>query len=114
MPFVDKFFQPFLVGQVYLVDEQQHGDVHLFDLGEELLVLLCFLDDVRHIEQDIGVLQRRDGKRQHGLLQLVVRFQNAWRVRENNLGVVRVDDAHNAVARGLGFERGDRYALADE
>ena len=103
-----------LVALVNLVDEQQHGYCHVLHLVEEVLVLLGVLHDVGDVEQHVGILQRRLRECEHRLLELIVRLEYAGRVREYDLRVFFVDDAHDAVARGLRLERGNADALADK
>ena len=66
-------------------------------MGHALLI------DVRHHEQDIGILEGRFDKLHHAFLKLVSGVEHAWGVAVDNLVVVFVDDAHDAVARGLGL-----------
>lgn len=114
MPLLHQVAERLLVALVNLVDKQQHGYCHLPHLLEEVHVLLGILHHVGNVEQHVGVLERRLGEGQHGLLQLVVGFEHARRVREDNLHVVSVDNAHNPVARGLRLKRGYAYTLAHE
>ena len=90
-----------LVAQVYLVDKQDNRDIFLANLLKILAVLVECLDHICHIHNNIGIDQRCIDKLQHCFLQLVVRLQNARRVRVNHLKIVAIDNAHYAVARGL-------------
>ena len=47
-------------------------------------------------------------------MQLVVRFEHARCVGEDNLHVFFVEDSHDSVSRGLRFERGDGDSLFHE
>ena len=114
MPALHSVAERLLVALVNLVDEQQHGYGHALHLVEEVLVLLRVLHYVGDVEQHVGILQRRLRECEHRLLELIVRFKYAGRVREDNLRVLLIHDAHDAVARGLRLERGNADALADE
>ena len=114
MPLLHERDQILLVGQVNLVDEHEHGHFHLRDLLQEIGVLVDLLHRVGHIEQHVGIDQRTLAERQHGLLQLVVGFQHAGRVRKHNLGIVVVDDAHDAMACGLRLEGGNGNTLTNQ
>ena len=112
MPQLDDFFQFLLVAEVNLIDKHQHGYGHLAHLLQKVLVLVGLFHHVGDVEQHVGILQRRLGEGEHGLLQFVVGLKDTGRVGEDNLHVVGVENAHDAVARGLRLEGGDRNALA--
>ena len=90
---------------VNLVNQQQHGNLHLLHLLQEVHVLFRVLHHVGHVEQHVRILQGRFRESQHRLLQLVVGLQHTRGVAEHYLHVVCVDDAHDAMARRLGLER---------
>ena len=113
-PLLDGLHQLLLVRQVYLVDEQQDRHFHLRHLVDEVAMLVRRLHHIRHIEQHIRIRQSRRREVQHRLLQFVDGLQHARRVREDNLHVVRIIDAHNAVARRLRLEGRDGNAFAHQ
>ena len=112
MPFLHDVAKFLVVAQVDLVDEQQHGNLHLAHFRQEIRILLRIFDHVRDIEQHVGIGQGTLREGQHQLLHLVVGLQHARRVAEDDLHIVRVDDAHDAVSGGLRLERGDADTLA--
>ena len=97
-----------------LLGEEQHGHIHLLHLAQKVLILVGFLHHVGYVEQHVGILQGRLREGQHFLLQLVVGLEYARCVGEYDLCLFAVDDAHDAVARGLCLEGGDGDALAHE
>ena len=82
--------------------------------GNEVAVFLGTLDHVSHVEKHIGITQRTAREAQHRLLELVVRFQHTRGVREHNLRIIGIQDAHNAVTGSLRLECGDRNPLAHQ
>ena len=118
MPFLDEVAELFggviALQHVNLIDEQQHGNLHLTHLLEEVGVFLRLLHHVGDVEQDVGIGQGRLRELQHILLHLVVRLQHARGIGEHNLTVGCVDDAHDTVTGGLRLERRDTNLLADE
>ena len=99
---------------VNLVDEQQHGNLHLPHFLQEVGVLLRLFYHVGDIQQNIRIGQSRLRELQHILLHLIVRLQHSRRVRKHNLTIVGVDDAHDAMTRGLRLESGNADLLADK
>ena len=114
MPLLHDVTEMLLVGLIDLVDQQQHRDLHLPDLFQEVEILFRILHHVSDIEQDVGICQGRLRECQHHLLHLIIRFQHTGRVREDNLHVGLIDDAHNAVPRRLRLKRGDADLLTDK
>ena len=112
MPLLNGVAECLLVALVDFVDEQKHRNGHLLNLVEEVHVLLGIFHYVCDIQQHVGILQCRLRECEHRLLQLVVGFQYTWRIRENYLGIVLVDYAHDTMARGLRLECGNADALA--
>ena len=112
MPFLDKGDQLLLVAFVNLVDEQKHGYGHLPYLVEEVLIFLGVFHHIGDVEQDIGIGEGTLREGQHHLLHLVVGFQHTRGVGKDDLHVFRVDDAHDAVTRGLSFKGGYADAFA--
>ena len=47
-------------------------------------------------------------------MELVVGLEHAWRVAEDDLRVIGIDDSHDAVARGLRLEGGNGNAVAHQ
>ena len=113
-PRLDEFHDTRLIRQVDFVDQHQDRHLHALHLRDEVGVFVGLLHHIRHVEQHIGVLQRTFGEGEHRLLEFIVGFQHARGVREDDLRIVGVDNAHNAVARGLRLEGCDRNALAHE
>ena len=98
---------------VDFVDDEHHGDAHLVDLFDELLVVsgLPALDE---IEDDVGVLQRVGDKLHHVLLHHVGGIEHARQVGIDNLVVVAVDDALDSVPGSLRLGGHDGDLLADQ
>lgn len=114
VPRGDEVFKRLLVGYVDFVDEQEYGHLHAGYLLEKVLVLVGLLHHVGDVEEHVGVLEGALGEGEHLFLKLVVGLEHAGGVAEDYLCVGFVDDAHDAVARGLGLEGGDADALAHE
>ena len=96
---------------VNLVDEHQYGSLLPPHLLQEIGILVGSLHHVGDIEQDVGILQSAFAELQHLLLQLIVRLQHTRRVAEANLHLRRIEDAHDAVARGLRLESSNGNAF---
>ena len=101
-------------GHINLIDQHEDGDLELLHFLEEDGVLVGRLHHVGDVEQHVCILQGTLRELEHLLLQLVVGLQHAGRVGEADLHLGRVEDAHNAVARGLCLEGGNADALAHE
>jgi len=114
VPSLHDIAQTLLVGLVDLIDEQQHGNGHGLHAVEEIHVFLRILHHVGHIEKDVCVGQCRLREGQHHLLHLVVGLEYTRGIREDNLHVGRVDNAHDAVPGGLCLESGDADLLAHQ
>lgn len=99
---------------VYLVDENQHGHAHLSYFFDEIGIFVGRFHHISHVKQHIGILQGALGEMKHLLLQLVVRLEHTGGVGEADLHLWRIEYAHNAVARSLCLEGGNRDALAHE
>ena len=124
MPLFDKPDKCGLIDEVHLV--QDHDDTRLWGGGvvglrghglhllEELLVLLGALDRVGEIQEDIGVNEGALAECQHRLVEFGYGFEHTGRIAEHDLHVVGVDDAHNAMTRGLCLAGDDADALADK
>ena len=114
MPQLNQVAELLLVALVNLVDKQEHRNGHLAHFPKEVHVLFGILYHVGYIEQHISVFKCRLRESQHRLLQFIVRLEHSRGVGEHYLHVVRVDNAHYTVARGLRLECGNAYALAHE
>ena len=101
-------------GHINLIDQQNDWYLHLLNLLQEVHVLLRILHHIRHVEQDISILQGRLRESEHRLLKLVVRLQYAWRVGEDNLHLGGIHDAHDAMSRGLGLKGCNRNTLTNQ
>ena len=97
--------------EINLVDQHKRRHVHRRNLLQGLRVRHALLVHVGHDEKHVGVLQRRLDKLHHALLQLVGGVEHARGVAVDDLAVVLVDDAHDAVARGLGLGVDDAQTL---
>ena len=104
MPCLHEVAELVLLALVDLVDQEDDGYLHLRDFLQEVHVLGWRLAHVRHVEQDVGVGECALRECQHHLLHLVVGLQHARGVGEYHLCLWRVDDAHDAMACGLGLE----------
>ena len=102
-----------LVREVNLVDDKDDGRVGEDNLGKKLLVLqgLAHLGDQ---QEKVGVLQCVVHHTHHLLMQLVVGVDNAGGVGVDDLEILAVDDAHDAVACGLGLAGDDAEPLAHQ
>ena len=89
-----------LVAEVYLVDDQQHRHIAIDHTLQHLPVLegLAHLGDQ---QEQVGVLQGGAHEAHHLLMQLVGGIDDAGGVGVDNLEIISVDDAHNALAGGL-------------
>ena len=114
VPLLDKVAKRLLVAHINLVDEQQNRNLHLRHLLQEIHVLLGVLHHIGHIEQHVGISQRTLRERQHHLLHLVVGLQHTRRIAEDNLHVISVHNAHDAMTRCLSLEGGYRDAFTHE
>ena len=114
VPEGDRLFQRLLVREVYLVDEHEDGHPETGYLLEEIGVLVGGLHHVGDVEQDVGIHQCALGELEHLLLQFVVGLEHPGGVGEAYLHVGGVEDAHDAVARGLRLEGGNADALTHE
>ena len=86
----------------------------MLHLLQEVAVLVNFLNNVRHVKQDVCVLQSRLGKCQHRLLQLVIWLQHPWGIRKYDLRILRIDDTHDAMACRLRLKSGNGNTLTDK
>ena len=100
--------------KVYLVDDQQDRDCLFGHFGQEGGIFFGALHHVGDVYQDVGIGEGAFALAQHRLLQFVLGREDAGGVREDNLVVGGVDDAHDAVACGLGLGGYDGHALAYE
>ena len=115
LPLVDDAHQVIVaLEQIDLVDDQQDGDVLLGHAVEEVLILGGRLDDVGDIEQHVGIDERAGRVLEHALLQPEFGLEHAGRVAEHNLVILTIDDAHDAVARGLCLAGDDGQTLAHQ
>ena len=99
---------------VNLIDKNQNGASHTLDFLQELGILVGCLDHIGYIEQNIGILKGALAELQHLFLKFVVGLQYTWCVRETYLHLGRIEDTHDAVARGLCLEGGNTDALAHQ
>ena len=114
-PLVDELHQ-FLIAleQVNLVDDQQDGYLLAGNAVKEVLILGRSLDNVGDIEQHVGVDEGAGRVLQHALLQAEFGLEDAWGVAEDDLVIVAIDDAHDAVSSGLRFAGDDGQTLAHQ
>ena len=102
-----------LVAEVDFVDGQDDWGLAFDDFGEHLLVFegLANLGDQ---QEEVGVLEGTVDEAHHLLVELVVGVDDAWGVGVDDLEVFAVDDAHDAMAGGLGLAGDDAEAFAHE
>ena len=114
MPLLHLLGENLLVRDINLVDKNQNGASHALHLLQELGILVGCLHHIGYIEQDIGILKGTLGELQHLLLKLVVGLQHARSIRETNLHLGRIKDAHNTMACGLSLECSNTDTLAHQ
>nr|GFC83792.1 hypothetical protein [Tanacetum cinerariifolium] len=105
-------FHVFLAGLVYLVDQHVNGRVLGFAQALDHGLFVVLFVDVGDEQYYIGIFQGRVHEGHHGVVQLVFGLDDAGRIGINQLEISAVEDAQDAVARGLGFARDDAQALA--
>ena len=103
-----------LGGDVDLVDDHDDRAFHPAELLDVGLVLVALLHRVGDVQDDVRVADGGVHEVQHALLEPVVGLQDAGRVGIDDLVVLPVDDAHDAVARGLRLGGHDGQLLPDE
>ena len=102
-PVFHSFLHAFLVGEVDLVDQHEDGGLGAFQPFDGLLLDLL-VGDIDHEEDEVGVDEGDVDELVHDLVHLVGWiFDDARGVGEDDLEVVAVDDAEDAVSRGLGL-----------
>ena len=120
-----KFFLPI---RYFLLDLLVSGLVNFIDKydyravgagqGCERVVFVVFFKNIGHKQHHVSIFERAVHKFHHGFVELVHGLDNARRVRINQLklGIVvnTVQDAHDAVARGLGFGGNNGEPLAHQ
>ena len=115
LPISDAFAHIGLVlGEVNLIDEDEHRDVHVGDFGKRLRVREVVLVDVRDQQNEVGILKGRAHKFHHALLQFVGGVQNAGCIAVNDLPVRLVNEPHDAVPGGLRLFVDDAQAFTNE
>ena len=113
-PLFNGLLDLFLRRKVNFVDEHKDGDVGGFQTFHGFFFNL-FVGDVDHEKDEVGVDEGHVDELVHHLVHLVGRvLDDAWGVAEDDLEVVAVDDAEDAVTRGLRFRGDDGDFLADE
>ena len=100
--------------QVYLVDDQQHGDFLFCHLVEEVLGLGRCLNHVGDVEQHVGIDEGSTREVEHRLLKLELGFKHTGSVAEHNLVVLAIDDSHDAVTGGLRLAGDNRQFLTHQ
>lgn len=111
LPAVYTLLYGLLVGEVYLVDDDEYGGLGSLQVVQQLLVLDGFAN-LGDEEQQVGVLQGGADIGHHLPVQLVGRIDDARGVGVDDLEGVAGDDAHDALARGLCLGGDDAEALA--
>ena len=107
-------FHLLLGGKVDFVDEDEHGDVGGLEPLDGLFLYLL-VGDIDHEEDEVGVDEGHVDELVHHLVHLVGRvLDDAGGVGEDDLEVVAVHDAQDAVACGLRFRRDDGDFLSNE
>ena len=98
----------------YLIDfinKKQYGNFHFAHLFQKFDVLFRVFYHISYIKQDICISQSRLRKSQHHFLHFVVRLQHTRRIREHNLHIRRIHNAHNTMPCGLCLECCNAYFL---
>ena len=114
LPFIDELFELFGRREVDLVDYREGGNIALADLFEDVVRTVALLHRVGDVEDYVRIVHGAGDEFHHRLLEFVAGFQNARRIREDDLEIFAADHSQNAVARGLGFGGDDREAFAYE
>ena len=114
LPFIDEFFELFGRREVDLVDYREGGNIALADLFEDVVRTVALFHRVGDVEDYVRIVHGAGDEFHHRLLEFVAGFQNARRIREDDLEIFAADHSQNAVARGLGFGGDDREAFAYE
>lgn len=114
MPFLHDVPQLVRVALVNLVDEQEHRNLHLLHLFQEVDVLLRVLNHIGHIKQHVGIRQRTLREGEHHLLHLVVWLQDAGSIGKHDLHVISIHDTHDTMTGGLRLEGSDADTLAHQ
>lgn len=113
LPVGDALLDGGLVGEVYLVDDEDDGDVAVDDALQHVAVLeaLAHLGDE---EEEVGVLQGGADEAHHLFVQFVGGVDDAGGVGVDHLEIIAINDTHDALASGLGLGGDDAETLADE
>ena len=112
--FDQRFELRLILQQVDLVDDENHRNGFLRYALEKFRVFVGSLYHVGNVEQNVGIGQGRLGEVEHRLLQLVVGREYPRCVGIDDLHLVGIDDAHDAMSRSLGFGGDNRDAFAHE
>ena len=102
-----------LVAEVDFVDGQDDRSLTFDDFSEHLLVFEG-LANLGHQQEEVGVFEGAIDEAHHLLVQLVVGIDDAGGVGIDYLEVFAIDDAHDAVAGGLGLAGDDAEPFAHE
>mgnify|MGYP001103133954 FL=1 len=109
-----ELFELFGRREVDLVDYREGGNIALADLFEDVVRTVALFHRVGDVEDYVRIVHGAGDEFHHRLLEFVAGFQNARRIREDDLEIFAADHSQNAVARGLGFGGDDREAFAYE
>lgn len=113
LPVGDALLDGGLVGEVYLVDDEDDGDVAVDDALQHVAVLEAFAH-LGDEEEEVGVLQGGADEAHHLLVEFVGGVDDAGGVSVDNLEIISIYYAHDAFAGGLGLGGDDAEAFADE
>ena len=117
VPEIDEALEGVLRREVYLIYYKEHARTrgcHLLHFLEEVGVAVGIVLNLGDVEQNVGVHEGGTTELQHLFLELVVRREDAGRVRIDHLEILAVDDAHDTMAGGLRLGCDDGQTLADE
>ena len=71
---------------------------------EDVVRTVALFHRVGDVEDYVRIVHGAGDEFHHRLLEFVAGFQNARRIREDDLEIFAADHSQNAVARGLGLE----------
>ena len=81
---------------------------------EDVVRTVALFHRVGDVEDYVRIVHGAGDEFHHRFLEFVAGFQDARRIREDDLEIFAADHSQNAVARGLGFGGDDREAFAYE
>ncbi len=114
-PLLGKRLQSLLGSEIDLVDH--HDDRYSAGtdtVHDPLRGFVAPLHRIRHVEDDVGILQRSGDELHHRLLQTVTGLEDTGRIGVDDLEIVAVHDSHDPVTRGLRLGGDDGQTLAHE